>query len=75
MNRTLKLWAKRAGIEKNVTLHTARHTCATLLLSKGVDLYTVSKILGHSEISTTQIYAKIIDKTKENAVDKLNNLF
>lgn len=75
MNRQLKKWAAAAHINKTLTLHTARHTCATLLLSKGVDLYTVSKILGHAEIGTTQIYAKIIDKTKENAVDTLNNLF
>lgn len=74
MNRTLKLWAKRAGIEKNVTLHTARHTYATTLLTKGADLYTVSKLLGHSEVATTQIYAKIVDKKKVDAVNLLNNL-
>ena len=74
MNRSLKLWAKRAGITKNVTLHTARHTFATVSLRQGVDLYTVSKLLGHSEISTTQIYAKIVDEAKAEAVDKLNNL-
>lgn len=74
MNRTLKRWAQNAGILKNVTLHTARHTYATTLLTKGVDLYTVSKLLGHSEVATTQIYAKIIDKTKVEAVNKLNEL-
>lgn len=74
MNRTLKLWAKRAGIEKNVTLHTARHTYATTLLTKGADLYTVSKLLGHSEVATTQIYAKIVDRKKVDAVNLLNNL-
>lgn len=74
MNRTLKLWAKRAGIDKNVTLHTARHTYATTLLTKGADLYTVSKLLGHSEVATTQIYAKIVDKKKVDAVNLLDNL-
>ena len=74
MNRTLKLWAKRAGIEKNVTLHTARHTYATTLLTKGADLYTVSKLLGHSEVATTQIYAKIVDRKKVDAVNLLNEL-
>ena len=74
MNRTLKLWAKRAGIEKNLTLHTARHTFATTLLTKGADLYTVSKLLGHSEVATTQIYAKIVDKKKVDAVNLLNEL-
>jgi len=74
MNRTLKAWAERAGIEKNLTLHTARHTYATTLLTKGADLYTVSKLLGHSEVATTQIYAKIVDKKKVDAVNLLDNL-
>lgn len=74
MNRTLKAWAERAGIEKNLTLHTARHTYATTLLTKGADLYTVSKLLGHSEVATTQIYAKIVDKKKVDAVNLLNEL-
>lgn len=74
MNRTLKRWAQRAGIEKAVTLHTARHTYATMLLTKGADLYTVSKLLGHSEVATTQIYAKIVDSKKVAAVNLLNNL-
>lgn len=74
MNRALKAWAKRAGIEKELTLHTARHTYATTLLTKGADLYTVSKLLGHSNVATTQIYAKIIDKKKVDAVNLLNNL-
>lgn len=74
MNRTLKLWAQRAGIEKDLTLHTARHTYATTLLTLGADLYTVSKLLGHSEISTTQIYAKVVDEAKQKAVSLLDNL-
>lgn len=74
MNRTLKAWAERAGINKNLTLHTARHTYATTLLTKGADLYTVSKLLGHSEVATTQIYAKIVDKKKVDAVNLLNEL-
>lgn len=76
MNRALKKWAAKAGItNKNVSFHTARHTFATTLLTEGADLYTVSKLLGHSEISTTQIYAKIIDKKKDEAVNLLDNLF
>ncbi len=74
MNRALKAWAKRAGIDKDITLHTARHTYATTLLTKGADLYTVSKLLGHSEVATTQIYAKIVDSKKVEAVNLLNNL-
>ena len=64
----LNKWAKTAGIEKHVTFHMSRHTCATLLLYYGTDLYTVSKILGHTSIKTTQIYAKVVDDMKRKAV-------
>lgn len=74
-NYILKQWAKNAGINKNLSSHVARHTFATLALSNGVDLYTVSKLLGHRDIATTQIYAKIVDKKKEEAVDMLPSLF
>ncbi len=67
----LRAWAKSAGINKQLSYHSSRHTFATLLLTKGVDLYTVSKLLGHEDIKTTLIYAKIIDKVKDNAVDML----
>lgn len=60
-----------AGIKKRVTFHVARHTNATLLLSYGVDIYTVSKLLGHTSVKTTQIYAKVIDENKRLAVDKI----
>jgi integrase len=67
-------WSKDAGIKKHVTFHVARHTFATMALNLGVDLKTVSKLLGHSEIKTTEIYAKILDKTKQEAVKKLPRL-
>lgn len=67
-------WAKDAGIKKHVTFHVARHTFATMALNIGVDLKTVSKLLGHSEIKTTEIYAKILDKTKKEAVKKIPQL-
>lgn len=54
-----------AGISKHVTFHTARHTHATMMLTLGVDLYTVSKLLGHTNIQTTQIYAKLVDESKK----------
>jgi site-specific recombinase XerD len=73
-NLTLKRWAKRAGIEKNISFHVGRHTFATLTLTYGADLYTVSKLLGHTNIQTTQIYAEVIDATKRNAVNMLPKL-
>ena len=57
----------------NIT-YVARHTHATMLLTLGADLYTVSKLLGHKNIATTQIYAKIVDKKKEEAIGLIPNL-
>ena len=73
--KTFRAWVTNAGIHKNVTFHVARHTFATMGLTAGADLYTVSKLLGHAQISTTQIYAKIIDKKKAEAVDMVSKLF
>lgn len=71
----LKNWAKAAGVRKNISMHVARHTCATMLLTLGADIYTVSKILGHRSVRATQIYAKIIDKKKDKAIALLDNAF
>jgi len=71
LGEKLKEWATAAKVKKSITFHTARHTYATLLLTKNVDLYTVSKLLGHSEIKTTQVYAKVIDRKKVEAVNAL----
>ena len=67
-------WASRAKISKHVTFHTSRHTFAVLQLEVGTDIYTVSKLLGHRELSTTQVYAKVIDKAKREAVDRMPDL-
>ena len=64
-----KRWTRKAGINKNIHIHVGRHTFATLALTNGVSLYTVSKLLGHSSISMTQIYAEVIDEVKQKAAD------
>ena len=74
VNDTLQHWAKVAGITKHISFHVARHTHATMMLTLGADLYTVSKLLGHKNIATTQIYAKIVDKKKEEAIRLIPNL-
>ena len=75
ISRNVAQWAAAAGITKHVTFHTARHTFATMMLTLGADLYTTSKLLGHTNIQTTQIYAKIIDSKKKEAVNLVNGIF
>jgi integrase len=70
-NKHLALWIKAAGITKEITFHCFRHTYATLQLSNGTDIYTVSKMLGHRELKTTQVYGKIIDQTKRATTNKI----
>ena len=74
-NYYLKMWCKAAGITKNISFHVARHTFATTSLTLGADLYTTSKLLGHTNIATTQIYAKIINEKKNEAVDLFDSAF
>ncbi|MEJ6795008.1 MAG: site-specific integrase [Flavobacteriales bacterium] len=73
-NVALAQWMLKAGITKHITFHCARHTHATLLLTNGVNLFTVSKLLGHKEIKTTQVYARIIDEKKKEAVNKIPSI-
>lgn len=72
--RAVDAWVARAGIDKHITMHSARHTFATLLLTRGADLYTVSKLLGHRSITATQIYAKIVDEKRRAAVSLLEGI-
>lgn len=75
IGKHLKKWVKDAGILKHITFHCSRHTFATMMLTLGVDIYTTSSLLGHSNVSTTQIYAKIVDEKKVSAVHAMDNLF
>lgn len=74
MNVGLFRWMAKAEIHKKITFHCARHTHAVLLLENGTDIYTVSKMLGHRELKTTQIYAKIVDSKKIEAVRSIPKL-
>lgn len=67
-NYEIKTWLARAGIDKRITFHCGRHSFAVMMLDLGTDIYTVSKLLGHRELTTTQIYAKVLDKNKQAAV-------
>lgn len=70
-NKHLFQWIGAAGITKDITFHCFRHTYAVLQLANGTDIYTVSKMLGHRDLKTTQIYAKIVDQSKRDAVNRI----
>ena len=71
----LKRMAGDAGIRKNVSFHTSRHTFAVLTLATGGNLYTVGKLLGHTSISSTQGYADVVMETKVEAISQISNYF
>lgn len=72
--RHLNAWAKEAGVNKHLHFHMSRHTFATLASTSGVDIFTVSKLLGHKDVKTTQIYAKVIDESRKKAVEAIPSL-
>ena len=75
LTRNLNNWMKDAGIDKYITFHCARHTFATMILTLHSDIYTTSKLLGHRNVATTEIYAKVIDRKKEESMALLDNMF
>ena len=70
----LKDWSRRAGIDKNISFHTARHTFATLGLANGVDIYTMRDLLGQKNVATTQIYAKVVAENRRKAVNLIPSI-
>ena len=71
----LKAWAKNAGINKHITFHVSRITFVTLSIAAGISIYAVSKLCGHSNVKTTQIYARMIDRTYIDAITMFENIF
>ena len=74
-NKILRQWVEKAGIDKKITYHTSRHTFGTMMMTVGADLYTTCKLMGHADVRTTQIYAKIVDSKKIEAVDMVDKMF
>lgn len=74
-NRNLQTIQYRAGIEQRITSHVGRHSFATVCLNNHIPIEVVKEFLGHKDIKTTAIYAKILDKTVNKEFDKLKNVF
>lgn len=68
----LPVWIAKSGITKHITFHCFRHTYATLQISSGTDIFTISKMLGHKNVKTTQIYTKIIDSKKRETTSRIS---
>jgi len=75
LSKYLQIWAAQAGITKHVSFHVSRHTFATMMISLGADLYTVSKLLGHTNIKVTEVYAKLVNAKKFDAVSLTDGIF
>ena len=75
IEKILEKWGKDAGVQKKFTFHTARHSFATISINNGTDIYTVSKLLGHRSLETTKVYAELLTKSKDQAVDRLSEIF
>lgn len=71
-NKKMRLWMQKVGIYRHITFHGSRHSNAILHLTKGTDIYTISKLLGHKNLRTTERYTKVVDSMKTNAIKKLD---
>lgn len=72
-NYYLKQWAELAKLDKRLHWHSSRHTFATMHITFGTDIYTLSKLMGHADIAQTQIYSKVVDAKKVEAINNLPN--
>ena len=72
--KALRHWMARAGIDKHITWHCARHTFAVLLLNNGANIKTVSSSLGHASLKHTEKYTRVVDALKREAIDSLPSL-
>ncbi|MCD8295452.1 MAG: site-specific integrase [Clostridia bacterium] len=72
--RALKHWVKRAGINKHISWHCARHSFATNILSNGANIKTVASLLGHSGLRYTEKYTRAVDSLKQEAINSLPEL-
>ena len=68
----LKQWIAEAGIKKKITFHCFRHSYAVIQISLGTDIYTVSKMLTHKNVTTTQIYADLVNSKKRETANKIS---
>ena len=75
LRKHLQKWSEQAGLERHLHFHLSRHTYGTMLITAGVDLYTASKMMGHADVWLTQVYAKIVDRKKEEAVSLIDKVF
>lgn len=75
LNKMLKDVIKKTSIKKHITMHIGRHTHATLSLMLGADIYVLSKVLGHTDVQVTQLYAQVVDQKKDELTGMWDNQF
>lgn len=73
-SKSVKYWVKKAGIDKHISWHCARHSFAVNILNNGANIKTVSSLLGHSSLRHTEKYTRVVDKLKEDAINSLPEL-